>query len=68
MKQFATTLQAIDKTDGLVKTFVGQNIIADNFDEANEIVKKFFPYICILGEIVKEIDEKTGMEINNNMN
>lgn len=32
MKQFATTLQAIDKTDGNLKTFV---VVANNFPYLN---------------------------------
>jgi len=64
MKQFITTFQAIDKTDGILKTFVGQNIIANNEIEAKEICKINFPYLCIFGELVKEIDSVTGVEIN----
>jgi len=31
MKTYLTALQAIDNTDGLLKQFIGQNIIANNW-------------------------------------
>lgn len=68
MKTFATTFQAIDKTDGFLKTFVGQNIFAENENKAKEIVAECLPYLSILGEIIKETDNKTGIEINFNQN
>lgn len=68
MKTFTTTLQAIDKTDGLLKTFVGKSIIANDENEAKVICNTFFPYLSVLGEHVAEIDDVTGIEINNQFN
>ena len=64
MKTFITTLQAIDKADGLLKTFAGKSIIANDENEAKVICNTFFPYLSVLGEHVAEIDEATGIEIN----
>ena len=57
MKTYITTLNAIDKNDGLIKLFVGQNILANNWDEAEEICIECFPYLTILGEKICEYDE-----------
>lgn len=63
MKRFITTFQAIDKTDGHLKMFVGQNIFAKDENEAKIIIEINFPYLCVIGELIKEIDEFTGKEI-----
>jgi len=57
MKTYITTLQAIDNTDGLLKQFIGQNIMANNIDEAEEICSTSFPYLFVLGEKICEYDE-----------
>jgi len=57
MKTYITTLQAIDNTDGLLKQFIGQNIIANNFDEAEAICNVLHPYLSVLGEKICEYDE-----------
>jgi len=57
MKTYITTLQAIDKTDGLLKQFIGQNIMANNIDEAEEICITSYPYLEVLGEKICEYDE-----------
>jgi len=61
MKTYLTALQAIDNTDGLLKQFIGQNIIANNFDEAEEICINQYPFLSVLGEKICEYDE--NMEI-----
>jgi len=48
MKTYITTLQAIENTDGLLKQFIGQNIMANNIDEAEEICSTSFPYLEVL--------------------
>jgi len=57
MKTFVTALSAIDITDGIVKTFMGQNIIVSSWGDAKNIVKNNFPYLHIHGELVHELDE-----------
>jgi len=57
MKTYITTLQAIDNTDGLLKQFIGQNIIANNIDEAEEICNNQYPFLSVLGEKICEYDE-----------
>jgi len=57
MKTYITTLQAIDNTDGLLKQFVGQNIMANNIDEAEEICSNQYPFLIVLGEKICEYDE-----------
>jgi len=57
MKTYITALQAIDNTDGLLKQFVGQNIMANNIDEAEEICNNSFPFLSVLGEKICEYDE-----------
>jgi len=57
MKTYITTLKAIDNTDGLLKQFIGQNIMANNIDEAEEICIKQYPFLSVLGEKICEYDE-----------
>lgn len=57
MKTFVTKLQAIDKSDGQIKTFFGQNILANNWHEAELICKTHFPYLKVHGELICELDE-----------
>jgi len=61
MKTYLTALQAIDNTDGLLKQFIGQNIMANNIDEAEEICTNQYPFLSVLGEKICEYDE--NMEI-----
>jgi len=61
MKTYITTLQAIDNTDGLLKQFIGQNIMANNFDEAKEICNTSYPFLTVLGEKICEYDENMGI-------
>ena len=68
MNKFVTMLNAIDKTDGKIKTFFGQEIIANDWNEAEEIVKNNFPYLTIHGQKVCEIDELTGKVDNFQLN
>jgi len=56
LKTFITTLTAIDTTDGLLKHFIGFNILANDWREAEDIVKKQFPYLAIHGEKIVEYD------------
>jgi len=57
MKTYITTLQAIDNTDGLLKQFIGQNIMANSHNEAEEICINSFPFLSVLGEKICEYDE-----------
>ena len=68
MKTFITTLLAIDQTDGFTKKFFGQNILANNWEEAEQICKLHFPYLKVHGQLVCELEEKTLKEINFNLN
>jgi hypothetical protein len=68
MKTFVTTLLAIDQTDGFTKKFFGQNILANNWEEAEQICKTHFPYLKIKGELVCELDEKTLKLTNYQLN
>jgi hypothetical protein len=64
MKTFITTLLAIDKTDGFTKKFFGQNILANNWEEAEAICKTHFPYLKVHGELICELDATT-LKTNN---
>jgi hypothetical protein len=64
MKRFSTSFRAIDKTDGSIKTFVGNDIYSSSQQDAEVYVKQYFPYLTILGEFVSEVDEFTGKEID----
>jgi hypothetical protein len=68
MKTYITTLLAIDKTDGFTKKFFGQNILANNWDEAEEICKTHFPYLTIHGELICELNEENLTEVNFSLN
>jgi hypothetical protein len=61
MKKFCTNFFALDLTDGMTKKFQGQTILANNWQEAEQICKEQFPYLEIEGE-------KTLKEINLNLN
>ena len=64
MKRYSTTLQAVDKSDGLLKTFIGNDVYSYSWDDAEVYVKQYFPYLTIMGEFVSEVDEFTGKEID----
>lgn len=68
MKIFCTHLNAIDKSDGMIKKFDGNRILANNWNEAEQICKEQFPYLTVYGQLVCELDEKTLKEINLNLN
>ena len=68
MKTFCTNLFALDLNDGTIKKFQGKNIIANNWDEAENICKKNFPYLEIEGELKMELDFKTLKQINLSLN
>jgi len=61
MKTYITTLQAINNNNGLLKQFIGQNIIANNFDEAEKICINQYLFLSVLGEKICEYDK--NMEI-----
>jgi len=67
MKTYLTALQAIDNTNGLLKQFIGQNIMANNFDEAEEICINQYPFLSVLGEKICEYDENMN-EIDVSLN
>ena len=62
MKTYVTKLQAIDKTDGVLKTFFGQNILANNWEEAELICKTHFPYLSVHGELICKKKKKNLKE------
>jgi hypothetical protein len=68
MKTFCTNFFALDLTDGTTKKFQGQNIVANNWDEAETICEKNFPYLEIEGELQMELDFITLKEINLSLN
>lgn len=68
MKKFCTNFFALDLNDGMTKKFQGQNILANNWKEAEKICKEQFPYLEIEGELKLELCEKTLKEINLNLN
>ena len=41
----------------MLKQFIGQNIIANNFNEAQKICSISFPFLSVLGEKICEYDE-----------
>jgi len=64
LKRYCTTLQAIDKTDGRIKTFVGNDVYSYSQEGAEAMVRASLPYLTIIGEFVAEIDEFTGKDID----
>jgi len=64
MKRYITTFQAIDKTDGMIKTFEGNCVYSSDQETAETMVKNNFPYLTIVGEFVSEVDEFTGKELD----
>ena len=64
MKRYTTKFTAIDKTDGNLKTFIGNDVYSNSQRDAEVYVKQYFPYLTIIGEFVSEVDEFTGKEID----
>lgn len=57
MKKFVTLIQAIDPKDGVLKTFYGDYIEAENEEKAQEILNKTERgYMKVSGGFVKEED------------
>ncbi len=63
MPRFVTQFTAIDKTDGIMKTFIGEYINANNFEEAEIICKTKKPYLTVIGQLVCELDFSTLKEV-----
>ena len=63
MKRFCTTFQAIDKTDGNIKTYSGNDVYSTSHADAEQYVKEFAPYLTVIGEFVEEI-ELSNIEMN----
>lgn len=59
MKKFNTQFKAIDQEDGKLKTFLGQTIYANDEKEAELICKENFPYLCVRGPILGDLDNGT---------
>lgn len=59
MKGFTTQFKAIDNADGKLKTYLGQTIYANDKEEAEIICKDNFPYLCIRGPILGDLDHGT---------
>jgi len=70
MRRFLTTFQAIDKTDGKIKTFISEwHLLAISWEEAEILIKTKYPYLTLRGEYICEIDEKTNkVEFSINLN
>ena len=56
MKKFVTLIQAIDPKDGVLKTFYGDYIEAENEEKAQEIIDNSEKgYLKLSGELIEEI-------------
>ena len=64
MKRYTTSFQAVDKSDGLIKTFIGNDVYSYSQQDAEAYVKSYAPYLTIMGEFVSEVDEFTGKELD----
>ena len=68
MKTYVTKMQAIDKSDGQIKTFFGKNILANSWDEAEKICETHLPYLSVHGELVCELEFEDLKEVNFSLN
>ena len=68
MKTSCTNFFALDLNDGTTKKFQGQNIIANNWEEAETICINNFPYLEIEGELQMELDFVTLKKIDLSLN
>ena len=64
MKRFTTSFKAIDNNDGKLKTYVGNDVYSYSQQDAEAYVKSYAPYLTIMGELVSEVDEFTGKELD----
>ena len=63
--KFTTILKAIDSSDGILKTYVGQTIEAPTFQLAEDyLLNNGLGYLEITGELICSVDEATGNKIN----
>ena len=62
MKTYITELEAIDPKDGKLKSWAGDRIEADSFEEAEMVcIMEGKGYLKVLGVLEKEID--AGFEL-----
>ena len=57
---YATEMQAVDFTDGRIKTFMLMYIQAFSFEEAESICRKKYPYLKVTGKLIGEMDADSG--------
>lgn len=65
MKLFATTLQAIDPTDGQLKTFMGEFIPAFTETMARDYcTENGLGYLSVIGEVMEVIDDQKELSFD----
>lgn len=59
-KLYVTEIRAIDPITGEMKTWGGPHVPGISFADAREYCRKNLGYCKVIGELVAEIDAKTG--------
>jgi len=63
--KYITKLTAVDCSDGLIKTWVGQTIEAPNYQLAEEyLMNNGLGYLEIIGELISTTNQESGNTIN----
>jgi len=61
---FCTTFKAIDTSDGILKTWRGQDIEASSWEEAEAYVNNHLGHLSIDGHLLREEDFKRTYPVN----
>ena len=53
--RYYTEFQAIDPKDGVLKTWEGEHIEAESFEEAKRYCEKYKGHLRVFGKLIQEI-------------
>jgi len=66
MKRYSTVFSAIDKTDGSIKTFAGNDVYSYSKEDAEVYCEKYFPHLTITGEHEEDVNENDLLKLRSN--
>lgn len=68
MNKYITMMRAVCVESGELKTYIGADILANSWNEAEEYCRLYAPYLTVYGEKVVELSEDTLKPINLQLN
>jgi len=66
MKIFITTFKAIDPLTGKLENWMGEDVVAETWEDAEEYVRTFLGHLTVEGELMGS--ESINPEFNFNLN